>query len=49
MGRQENARALNSELDHIRAHLSTLTLHEWEVFELVTRWKTNKEVARALG
>jgi RNA polymerase sigma factor (sigma-70 family) len=40
---------LKSKLDVARAHIATLTPREWQVFELVVRGKTNKEVARALG
>ena len=33
----------------VRAHVAALTRREREVFELVVRDKTNKEVARASG
>ncbi len=36
-------------LDHVRAHIATLTPREREVFELVIRGQTNKHVARSLG
>ena len=42
-------RRSDSILEEFRAHLSTLTPREREVFALVTRGKTNKETARALG
>ena len=43
------SRALNSKLDTIRAHISALTPRERQVFELVIRGDTNKQVAGALG
>jgi FixJ family two-component response regulator len=45
----EAARGLKSRLDIVRAHVTTLTRREREVFELVIRGKTNKQVANALG
>jgi RNA polymerase sigma factor (sigma-70 family) len=39
---------LKSRLDVARAYIATLTPRERQVFELVVRGKTNKEVARAL-
>jgi FixJ family two-component response regulator len=33
----------------VRAHVTTLTPREREVFELVIRGKTNKQVANVLG
>ena len=47
--RYEAARGLKSRLDIVRAHIAALTPRERQVFELVIRGKTNKEVARALG
>ena len=47
MAHHEVTRRSNSELEQFRAHLSTLTPREREVFVLVTRGKTNK-IARAL-
>ena len=45
----EVTRGLKSKLDMVRAHIATLTPREREVFKLVIRGKTNKEVANALG
>ena len=45
----EAARGLKSKLDISRAHIATLTPREREVFELVIRGQTNKQVANALG
>jgi len=42
-------RGLKSKLDKVLAHVSALTPREREVFELVVRGDTNKQVARALG
>jgi FixJ family two-component response regulator len=42
-------RGLKSRLDTVRVHISTLTPREREVFDLVIRGKTNKQVANALG
>jgi len=49
MAHQEAARDTKSKLDIVRAHIAALTPREHEVFELVIRGKTNKEVANALG
>jgi len=40
---------LKSNLNMVRARIATLTPREREVFELVVRGDTNKQVARALG
>ena len=45
----EVTRGLKSKLDKVLAHISALTPREREVFELVVRGDTNKQVARALG
>ena len=42
-------RGLKSRLDAVRVHIATLTPREREVFDLVIRGKTNKQVANALG
>jgi len=49
MAHHEVARGLKDRLDIIRAHIAALTPREREVFELVIRGKTNKQVANALG
>lgn len=43
------ARGQRGKRDVIRAHIATLTPREHEVFELVIRGKTNKQVANVLG
>ena len=45
----EMTRGLKTELDMIRAHIAALTPRERQVFELVIRGHTNKQVAGALG
>jgi len=45
----EVARVLKSKLDMVRAHVSTLTPRERQVFERVIRGDTNKQAARAIG
>ena len=45
----EATRGLKTKLDNVRAHVATLTPREREVFELVIRGRTNKQVANALG
>ena len=42
-------RGLKSKLDMVRAHIAALTPRERQVFELIIRGNTNKQVARALG
>jgi FixJ family two-component response regulator len=42
-------RNLRNKLNGGRARIGTLTPRERQVFELVIRGKTNKEVARAIG
>jgi RNA polymerase sigma factor (sigma-70 family) len=49
MAHQEATRDTKSKLDIVRAHIAALTPREHEVFELVIRGKTNKQVANALG
>ena len=45
----ETARGLKSKLGIVRAHIAALTPRERQVFELIVRGNTNKQVARALG
>ena len=45
----EVARALKSKLDVVRVRIATLTPRERQVFELVIRGNSNKQVARVLG
>ena len=47
--RYEAARGLKSKLDIVRAHIAALTPRERQVFELIVRGNTNKQIARALG
>ncbi len=49
MVRHEARRGLKSRLDVVSARVSALTPREREVFELVVRGGTNKQVARSLG
>ena len=49
IARHDTARALNNELEALRARLSTLTPRQRQVFEMVVRGKTNKQAARELG
>jgi RNA polymerase sigma factor (sigma-70 family) len=49
MVHHEEIRDTKSKLDIVRAHIAALTPREHQVFELVVRGKTNKEVAKALG
>jgi RNA polymerase sigma factor (sigma-70 family) len=42
-------RSQRNRLDGVRAHIAKLTPREREVFELVIRGKTNKQVANVLG
>ena len=47
--RHQASRDLQNRLDVVRARIGTLTPRQREVFQLVIRGKTNKEVARAIG
>ncbi len=49
MSRYEATRSIRLKLDIVRAHVAALTPREREVFELVIRGKTNKQVANVLG
>ena len=49
IARHDTDRALNGELEALRARLSTLTPRQRQVFEMVVRGKTNKHAARELG
>jgi FixJ family two-component response regulator len=49
IARHEMTRGLNTKLDMVRAHIAALTPRERQVFELVIRGNTNRQVARALG
>lgn len=49
LGHHEVARRLNSKLDLVRAHIGKLTPRERQVFELVVRGQTNKQVGNSLG
>ena len=49
MAHHEARRCLKSKLDMIRTHIAALTPREREVFQLVVRGKTNKQIANALG
>src|SRR6201989_982496 len=49
IARHEMTRGLNTKLDMVRAHMAALTPRERQVFELVIRGNTNRQVARALG
>ena len=49
LAHHQEARSKRSKLDVVRAHIATLTPREREVFELVIRGRTNKQVAIVLG
>ena len=49
LAHHEVMRGQRSQLDVVRAHIAKLTPREREVFELVIRGKTNKQVANVLG
>jgi DNA-binding CsgD family transcriptional regulator len=49
LARHKAALDLKNRLDELRARIGTLTPRQLEVFALVIRGKTNKEIARALG
>jgi RNA polymerase sigma factor (sigma-70 family) len=49
LAHQQVLRSQRNKLDVVRAHIAKLTPREREVFELVIRGKTNKQVANVLG
>lgn len=49
LARHEAARSQRNKLDVLRAHIAKLTPREREVFDLVIRGKTNKQVSSVLG
>ena len=49
LAQHQAGRSRRGKLDAVRAHIATLTPREREVFELVIRGKTNKQVGNALG
>jgi RNA polymerase sigma factor (sigma-70 family) len=49
LARHQAGRSRRDRLDAVRAHIAKLTPREREVFELVIRGKTNKQVGNILG
>ena len=49
LARHQAARSQRDKLDAVRAHIAMLTPREREVFELVIRGKTNKQIGSLLG
>ena len=49
IARHEVALSLKIKLEMVRAHIARLTPREREVFELVIRGRTNKQIGNALG
>jgi RNA polymerase sigma factor (sigma-70 family) len=49
MAHHEAMRDTRSKLDTVRAHIASLTPRERQVFKLVVRGRTNKQVANELG
>jgi RNA polymerase sigma factor (sigma-70 family) len=49
LARHQAGRSRRDRLDAVRAHIAKLTPREREVFELVIRGKTNKQVGNVLG
>lgn len=49
LARHQVTRSQRNKLDIVHAHIARLTPREREVFELVIRGKTNKQVANVLG
>jgi FixJ family two-component response regulator len=49
LAHHQAARGQRDKLDTVRAHIATLTPREREVFELIVRGNTNKQVGNVLG
>ncbi len=49
LAHHQAGRSQRDQLDAVRAHVALLTPRERQVFELVIRGKTNKQVGNALG
>jgi RNA polymerase sigma factor (sigma-70 family) len=49
LAHHETARSERRQFDSLRAHIATLTPREREVFELIVRGNTNKQVGNLLG
>ena len=49
MAHHQVLRSQRNKLDNVRAHIAALTPREREVFELVIRGKTNKQIANVFG
>jgi RNA polymerase sigma factor (sigma-70 family) len=49
LAHHQTARSQRGQLDSVRAHIAKLTPREREVFELIVRGKTNKQVGNVLG
>ena len=49
LAQHQAARGRRDKLETVRAHIATLTPREREVFELIVRGKTNKQVGNTLG
>jgi RNA polymerase sigma factor (sigma-70 family) len=49
LARQQTSRDRRDKLEIVRAHIAMLTPREREVFELVIRGKTNKQIGKNLG
>ena len=49
MAHHETSRSLKGKLDAVRSRIATLTPRQRQVFELIVRGNTNKQIAHALG
>ena len=49
LAHHQTARSHRGQLDSVRVHIAKLTPREREVFELIVRGKTNKQVGNTLG